>query len=220
MLHDDQRCVEENYLAAGNTSNLRVQAEYRNDADVIIAAGWNKSRTGMALLRLHSEWDRANKPRKPTTEAIHALAATMPEVLKRDNGTVQQLTKSRRHEMARAQAQAWYMGEMGAAVGKLLSLASVREQLSLFVSKASIEDAAEKVPAIIAYWLDQTCHQCHGLKFLRVAGTPALSTKTCRACGGSGAAPVPHGQDGRRIANYMDDCVSNARSSLQRRLRG
>jgi hypothetical protein len=130
MLNDEKRGVEEAYTSAGNSSDLRVEAEVRTDADIIIAAGWSESRVGIALLRLHSEWDKA----------------------------------------------------------------------------------------VIAYWLDQTCHHCSGLKFLKIEGAPSLSTKACRPCSGSGIAPVPHGQEGRRVANYMDDCLQKGRDSIRRNL--
>ncbi len=55
--------VEEQYLKASTTSNLRVQADRRGDADVLIAAGWSCRGFGGALLRLHGEWDAAAKKR-------------------------------------------------------------------------------------------------------------------------------------------------------------
>lgn len=208
MLNDEKRGVEEAYTSAGNSSDLRVEAEVRTDADIIIAAGWSESRVGIALLRLHSEWDKAEKPRKPSAEAIKTLAATMPKELK----------EAERMAMARRQAQDWYMDEMAKLVNKLKSLPEVRRQLTAYVPKWGIQEAAVKVPAVIAYWLDQTCHHCSGLKFLKIEGAPSLSTKACRPCSGSGIAPVPHGQEGRRVANYMDDCLQKGRDSIRRNL--
>jgi hypothetical protein len=208
MLNDEKRGVEEAYTSAGNTSDLRVEPDVRTDADLIIAAGWSDSRVGIALLRLHSEWDKAEKPRKPCAQAIKALAATMPRCLK----------EAERNAMARRQAQDWYMDEMAKLVNKLKSLPEVRKKLTEYVPKWGIQEAAMKVPAVIAYWLDQTCHHCSGLKFLKIDGAPSLSTKACRPCGGSGIAPVPHGQEGRRVANYMDDCLQKGRDSIRRNL--
>jgi len=210
MLNDEKRCVEETYTSAGNSSDLRVEAEVRSDADVLIAAGWSPTRVGMALLRLHSEWDKAEKPRRPAPGAITLLAATMPAGLK----------EAERVNMARRQAHDWYMDEMAKLVNKLKSLPAVRAQLTAYVPKWGIAEAAFKVPAVIAYWLDQTCPQCHGLKYQTIPGAPTLSNRACKACGGVGVAPIPHGHEGRRVANYMDDCVSRAQSSLKRRLRG
>jgi len=209
MLIDDKPCVEETYTCAGNSSDLRVEADLRSDADVLIAAGWSPTRVGMALLRLHSEWDKAEKPRRPAPGAITALAETMPTNLK----------QAERTSMARRQAQDWYMDEMAKLVNKLKSLPAVRSQLTAYVPKWGIAEAAVKVPAVIAYWLDQVCPHCHGLKYQRIEGAPTLSSRACKACGGTGIAPIPHGHEGRRVANYMDDCVSRAQQSLKNRLR-
>jgi hypothetical protein len=129
------------------------------------------------------------------------------------------LKESERMHMARRQAHDWYMDEMAKLVNKLKSLPAVREQLTAYVPKWGIAEASLKVPAVIAYWLDQTCPHCHGLKYQRIPGAPTLSSRSCKSCGGVGVAPIPHGQEGRRVANYMDDCVSRVRSSLQHRLR-
>jgi hypothetical protein len=46
--------IDEQYTSATNTSNMRVEADRRGDADLVIAAGWSNSRLGMTLLRLHT----------------------------------------------------------------------------------------------------------------------------------------------------------------------
>lgn len=60
--------VEELYESASNSKDLSLTSDKRTDADVLIAAGWSDSLIGMALLRLHSEWEGAEKPRKPQTK--------------------------------------------------------------------------------------------------------------------------------------------------------
>ena len=50
--------IEEQYISAGDSSNLRVEAERRSDADILIAAGWSNSRLGLALMRLQTKPDR------------------------------------------------------------------------------------------------------------------------------------------------------------------
>ena len=57
----DKPTIDETYSRAGNTSNLTVEADRRGAGDVLIAAGMvglspSKS-LGMALMRLHSEYD-------------------------------------------------------------------------------------------------------------------------------------------------------------------
>lgn len=216
------RDVEEAYTSAGNSSDLRVEADQNGDADLIIAAGWSLSRVGMALLRLHSEWDKAEKPQRPTARHIELLESSMRMPclpLAGDDKKLAAANIKARHLAAQRMAQDWYMGEMAKLVNKLKSLPAVRAQLTGYVPKWGIAEASVKVPAVIAYWLDQTCRGCHGLKFQKIDGSPALGTKVCRACGGTGYAPVPYGQEGRRVANYMDDCVQKARTSIKKRLR-
>ena len=94
--------VEEQYLKASTTSNLRVKADKRGDADILIAAGWSCKGFGGALLRLAGEWDAAaKKPRGMSdtdlillrgrlksltsalqylTDAMHRLGMPSPEV--------------------------------------------------------------------------------------------------------------------------------------------
>ncbi len=60
MYRNDSRTVQEAYSTAGNSSNLRLcvrEGASRSDADLLVAAGWSRSRVGGALLRLHSEYD-------------------------------------------------------------------------------------------------------------------------------------------------------------------
>lgn len=233
MLNDEKRGIEEAYTSAANSSDLRVEAEVRSDAELLIAAGWSDSRVGIALLRLHSEWDKAERPKKPTPEAIKALAQSLlvtrrPAFVisaERMEQHMQQMKAVWCQEEARRMAQDWYMREMAKLVNKLKSLPEVRRVLTAYVPKWGIQEAAVKVPAVIAFWLDQTCHRCNGLKFLQAQGAPTLSTKACPSphqggCGGTGIAPVPYAQEGRRVANYMDECLQKGRDSIRRNISG
>lgn len=68
---DHPPTVEEQYLSAAHTSNLRVVAEKKGAGDILIAMGWSPSRIGAALIRLHGEWDGAEKrPRMSETDYI------------------------------------------------------------------------------------------------------------------------------------------------------
>lgn len=78
--------VQEQYEVAGNTSDLRVEADKRGAGDVMIAGGYvagvdvhgmSPTRLGMALLRLHSEWSSAAKPKRPGDRQIEAIAASL-----------------------------------------------------------------------------------------------------------------------------------------------
>ena len=75
----DKPTIDESYSRAGNTSNLTVEADRRGAGDVLIAAGMvglspSKS-LGMALMRLHSEYDSAARLREGATAIDVALLA-------------------------------------------------------------------------------------------------------------------------------------------------
>lgn len=205
--------VEERYTAAGNTSDLRVEADIRGDADLMIAAGWSPSRLGAAMLRLHSEWDAVEKPHKPTQEAIDALAMTLPRITQPDGTTIADVVH------ARTIAGEWYLHELRLLVGKLKALPQVRMQLAMQAHKWFIPNPQETAGAVIKYWLDQTCNACDGRKWRLIPGSPSLSNRMCPACNGTGYCPPPCGQAGRKLANHMDFCVDKARQSIKRRLR-
>lgn len=172
MHNDEMRGVDEAYQVAGNSSNLRVEADRRSDADVLIAAGWTKGMLGGAALRLRGEWDSCEKP--------HIGQDMSQEML----------------HLSR----------------KLKSFRSVREALGVYMGDAI---AAQRV---IFWWLDQNCHKCAGTKFETVAGTNRHGAKVCKPCQGTGLAHIPNGQDGRRAANFLDDSVQAARTSIKKRL--
>lgn len=80
----EARTVDEAYSSAGNTSDLSVKAEQRNDADVLIAAGLAPGQLGHALMRLHGEWDASAKPSLITqTDAtlLYGRLKSLPRVL-------------------------------------------------------------------------------------------------------------------------------------------
>lgn len=278
--------IEELYQTASNTSNLKVEAERRGSGDVLIAAGWSASRVGMALLRLHSEWDASEKPLKPTKESVRALVGTFQRNLPGEKTVA--VTKGEKAKPltgteAQHYAAAWYAHEVGMLLGKLKGLPSVREQLTvqalkwrmglpddpearhelldlrkadaklmvthqLFVDTApegqfrqkaeavmasfakeseqrreqeqqlEYHRAAAKASEVVRYWLDQTCKACCGLRWQLVPGAPALSGRTCTECKGRGVSEVPHEEQGKRLANWLDSCVEDARGTVKKNL--
>ena len=62
MLNENPRTVEEAYISAGSSTNLRVEADRMGDADILIAAGWAPCMLGGQLTRLRREWDGCSKP--------------------------------------------------------------------------------------------------------------------------------------------------------------
>lgn len=78
--------------------------------------------------------------------------------------------------------------------------------------------------AVVRFWLDQTCRVCQGRMYRLIGGTPMLSSQVCPrppgGCGGTGKAPIPYGEDGRRLASYLDQCQFRAKQGIRDKLRG
>jgi hypothetical protein len=85
LTNDDRPNIEEQYSQACTSSNLRVQAEKRSSADVLIASGMSNSRIGGALMRLRSEYGSDSVPRRNASATDHRLMMgrlkTLPAVL-------------------------------------------------------------------------------------------------------------------------------------------
>lgn len=213
MFNNEPRTVEESYTVACSTSDMRVEAERRGDADVIIAAGWSPSRLGGALRRLHGEWDMVEHPARPTRGQIEVLMSTYPVD---ENGHPNAKARS---NMAKEQAFGWYANELSMLLGKLKSLPGVKRELIAVVSAWGMQDAGMKASEVLGWWLHQGCPVCNKTKWEIVPNTNRQSGRSCRACQGSGITPAPHGQDGKRIAKYLDEAKDASLGSIQRRLR-
>lgn len=203
MLTEEKRGVEEAYQCASTSSNLRLMESDRQgrcDADVLIAAGLSKQAIGSAAIRLRGEWDRAEKPRVMAKEQAIRVASSMPPARK-DETVMQRLA---RH----------YAQELILLSGKLKSFRAVAEPLAdrMGISK-------EVAAATVLWWLDQKCQACGGTKWQVVEGSNRHGNKLCRPCGGSGYSRAPSAEVGKKAANYIDDCVQDARTLIKKRLR-
>ncbi|AVS82167.1 hypothetical protein C8244_14795 [Paracidovorax avenae] len=198
MYRNDSRTVQEAYSTAGNSSNLRFcvrEGASRSDADLLVAAGWSRSRVGGALLRLHSEYDGADHSGMPRSDMLHASPKD------RSQDVEQRLALRHAQVLAR-----------------LKTLPQVREQLAAQATRWRIDAPHSVATAVLYWWLQPTCSACEGRKFESVPGTARLSSRACKACAGTGLSRVPHGEAGRRMANFIDDCVHRARQSIGNRL--
>jgi hypothetical protein len=204
---DEKPGIEEKYTVATNTSNLRLdvrEGSPQRSADIIIAAGWNESRIGGALLRLHTEFDGSVKPRLATKEDFLKPGKT---------------TKDERKAASR-RAHEGNLKRMRELLENLHSLQAVREQTTLQMLKWNVQDAERKAVEIVHWWLAQACPECGGTKFQVVPGTGRHSAKACPECLGTGKRVLPHNQEGRRLANFLDQCVERARAGIRRHLHG
>lgn len=209
--------TQERYTMATKSSNLRLQADVRGDADYLIAAGWCKSRFGAALMRLQSEWDGAERlvPKKPTKrDIIKAAQVTIESSLKvvkdkKKRIYVRSIT-SDSMEQARKRLEKTYLSQMGRAIAPLKTLRAAGLHLSL---KLAMEgDDIEGLPArILLYWLDPRCVVCKG------TGIQAESERGCGKCREHpGFSSVPGGMIGRAAVDYIEDCIERARDEIRK----
>lgn len=223
--------IEERYTGATHASNLRVEPERGGSADVIIAMAMSQARLGGALIRLHSEWDRCEKPTKPTAERTRAVFLSMkpayiPLIL-----SANAYTRCQQEDLRRRQAQApiethkWYMHELKLLFQKLKTMPEVRQELVLWARQKGIADAEHRVAEMLVWWLDHVCPRCEGRKKQLIAGTPHKSHKDCDLCHGTGEVPLPYSYDhssyqreSKMIAKYISDCTNNAQSLLGQQL--
>lgn len=101
----------------------------------------------------------------------------------------------------------------------LRTLPDVRGHLIAQAHRWRMDPAEAIATAVLSWWLQPVCTACQGRKFERAAGTARLSSRGCNSCGATGLSRVPHGEPGRRIANYIDDCVQRAQQAIAGRLR-
>jgi hypothetical protein len=205
---DEKPGIEEAYTVATNTSNLRMdvrEGSPRSAADLITAAGWNQSRIGGALLRLHTEFDGIERRRKAATREDFLLPG--------QNDRDQRKAAARMARKTNDEA-------MGKQLEELRSLPDVFQQMTIQMVKWRVENAEAKVIDVLLWWLAQACPECGGTKFKVAEGTGRHTGKVCQACLGTGKRELPHLQEGRRLANFMDQCVERARAAMGRRLHG
>jgi hypothetical protein len=211
--------TQEQYACAIHSMSLRVEAGRQGDADLLIAAGWSKSRFGAVMMRLHSEWDSAERrgcriPRKPNRKQISLKAQEIARHARAE--TVEQVHS----DQAKAEMAAAYEQELKETMRALKSLPAARLHLSIKLAMDGCQSAEEMAAAVLLHWLHPTCPACCGRKFqLLKWSEDELSDQACGGCGGSGQAPVPGGEAGKAGANYIDDCVGIARQSIRDKLR-
>jgi hypothetical protein len=217
MLNDEKRGVEEQYTSAMSTSDLRVEADRRCDADIIIASGWSQGRVGGALMRLHTEYDGSEQPRLLGFDyfmpaLVHAAASVAKE------GKVAKEEKRRLKKKAHEYANKFNVSQLTVFLSKLKALPDVRTQVTLELVKRGMEDAEPAAVDLIRWWLHQTCPVCNGTKMQTAEGTGRHNGKACPECQGSGKTEPPAEVLGRRTACWMDQCVNRHRATLGRRV--
>ena len=217
MLIDERRGIEEAYTSATTTSDLSVTPERHRDAMILIASGlvMNQNRLGQVLRRLHSEIDTRGRPRPLDGEGIERLAATLPPLYlktKRDRKGVETRIYGPDLVAAKKLAEQQYLVLFEAFLRRLKEFPIVRAHLTAHLLKREMPDAEAKADAVLMWHMQQKCGACGGTKLATVPGTNRHSAAVCRSCWGIGEREIPCGNDGRWIANFLDDC---SRRNLQ-----
>ena len=92
------------------------------------------------------------------------------------------------------------------------------QALTDWCQHARIADHSRAASAVLAWWLQNTCQTCDGLGKTIITDSPVLSATDCSACRGTGHTRLPHGQDGRKIEAYINDCVQSAQHGMRKKL--
>lgn len=208
MLNDEVRTAEEAYTSATASSNLRCEADRRTDVDVLIAAGCTPGILGAALMRLRSEWDGSEHLR-PAVAADFVSAADSRKPFQTAAALLAAAQKMA-HDHNTQQAKL--------LMGKLKTMHRVVGILTEWAVMRALPDPHALAQAVVAFWLDSTCHSCHGRGNEVIPGTPSLG-RNCKACNGTGKRKEPRGESGRLMLSLMEDSVTRARTSMKKRLR-
>lgn len=229
MLNDEDQnappTIDESYTTAIGSSNLKHDPDRPGAVNIIIAAGINPHRLGLALLRLRTEWDASAKPQAPTVDQLRALASTyrkeksglvLVQSLKLpEPGQPRAMEEVTPMVAAQREADAWFENEQRALLQRLKTLPMVRDALIHWAVAEGIEGAPHVVAAVVLWWLNNKCPACKGVMKKVVEGTGRTSGKACSKCKGRGETLVPHGFLGRKVASYMGHCRGNAAKDLQ-----
>lgn len=219
---DSPPTTEERYESATSTSDLTVgggmvpKDRRAGQGDVVAAAGLaggrlrpdgqggyvllppNDSSMGMALLRLHSEWSSAAKPRRIGPEVVAKLA--------------EQMRRQDAMDRAQEESQRWYTNEVRLLATRLKSRHDALAQLAQWAAGKGIghDTAAEA----LLHWLDPSCPHCNGLG---VRHFEHQAARTCHKCHGAGERERPTGS--WLVLQKIEYALSVARGKLRKRLR-
>jgi len=120
-------------------------------------------------------------------------------------------------------AAGWTDSRLGGALLRLHTKATMNQILEVLDQIERVTRnrgfSMETSEKVLAWWLDQTCKHCDGHGRTKIPGAPTLSAHQCPVCRGSGKKRIPHGEDGKWVANLLDDCVNKWRQSLKGRFR-
>ncbi|ATG96868.1 hypothetical protein [Paracidovorax citrulli] len=124
------------------------------------------------------------------------------------------------HDAAARKADGGRAPERVCRPARLRALPEVHGQLAAQAARWSMDSPEIVSAAVLRWWLQPACSRCLGRKFQPLPGTDRLSPRKCVACNATGLSSVPHGEPGRRLASFIDDCVQSALQSMHSVLGG
>jgi len=213
MLNDDRKTVDEAYASAGHSSNLKMDADRRGAVDVLAAAGLSPHLVGGKLLQLRTEWDGAAHSRPAIWADFLGHASHRPGDSKQPPQTAGEI-RAKAAELARLHN----IQQTKLLMGNLKSYTTARALLAAQLNHWGAQDAEKFAGAVLSWWLNPVCRECNGNKYEVVPNTHRLSAKSCKCCFGSGKVAVPHGQMGRRLANWIERCTGLFSNNVGKRL--
>lgn len=196
--------LDEQYLAATNTSDLTLNMEGRCAADHLIAAGVTGNRMGDALNHLRSQWASADKPPKPSEEQIAARAETLPK-------------RKGKVDIKRARVEA-VVQHASILRGVYMRLPGRMQAMMVLTEWAAMRNVdPDLLSPSLYHWLNPGCPACEGRGKVLIHDTPVLG-KDCHHCAGSGKWPRPLGAE--RVQAFLARCVGKARIDRRNYLQG
>lgn len=171
------------------------------------------SRIGHALARLQSEWNAVERPTLHQPKSLRYWIGFLP-LIKVGQRSVDGEMKpimgrdkegAKLHQEAeRMMLQARHVQELKFLAQKLPSRFTVRESLFGMANQWGWDDAEQKVSEILKHWLDDNCVRCHGTGVITF--TLVDIPQTCPDCHGAKKSPVPYGNEGRRMLDFITSC--------------
>jgi len=236
---NEPRTVDESYAGAVSGSSLRVGNDHTvpTPGDIIAASGMNQYRTGMALLRLLSEWNSGAVPKQgeqpEVKELARQLARRRVENEIKEAGEPMKISEKRallevvtvqkpdmelaRAEQQRLQARAtnWQMEENKLRFQRLKTLPTIRAGLLHWAQEKGWDSAEQLVADTLRHFLSPVCPACEGRKRSVIPGTSRAVGRECRKCRGTGEADLQHGGRGRALMGHIRQCIGQASSDLR-----
>ncbi len=200
----DRPGLDEQYLAAQNTSDLTVDPNRRGAVDHLIAAALAGNRMADALNSLRSQWDRADKPPKATQADIEARAFELPKKKGKPD-----------FKRARVEATVTHAGALRAVYLRLPGRAQAIGLLTEWAGRRSVDP--DLLSPALYHWLNPACPACEGRGKVTIPDTPMLGGD-CHHCAGTGKWPRPLGAE--RIDSFLKGCISRAKQERKQILHG